>query len=122
MTDIHARQNTFLHNIANLIHFIQDSGYTISGGELWRSEETQAHYVEQGLSQTMNSLHLKRLAIDLNILDNDYLLFTDTTRKEKDLQIVTEFGRQWMIYDKENIWGGTFKTLFDPFHFQMNDK
>ena len=118
-TDLRAAQNTFLKNLANLIFYIQDSGYTISGGELWRSEETQAAHVKANRSKTMDSQHLKRLAIDLNIFDGEYLLFSDTTRKDKDTLIVKGFADNWCALHQANRWGGEFKSIFDPCHFEM---
>lgn len=117
--ELHARQFKFMHNLANLIHFIGDSGYNVSGGELWRSEETQAAHVKAGRSKTLNSMHLKRLAIDLNIFDGEYLLFSDSERKQKDFRVVEQFGEQWEGYDKDNVWGGRWTEPFDPFHFQQ---
>lgn len=121
-TELRERQFRFMRNLANLIHYILDSGYGVSGGELWRSEETQSAHFKAGRSKTMDSLHLKRLAIDLNVFDDGYLLFSDHTRIEKDTEIMKAFGEQWKAYDSGNGWGGEFPSFFDPGHFEMRDK
>lgn len=112
------KQSKFMRDMASLILYILDSGYGVSGGELWRSEETQAAHIKAGRSKTMDSMHLKRLAIDLNVFDGEYLLFSDEKRKEKDTQIMRSFGEQWEALDKNNRWGGNYVSLFDPGHFE----
>lgn len=61
----------FLKDVAKLIKYIETlPGYTVTGGELFRTPEQQAIYIAKGLSKTSNSKHLKRLAIDLNLFIN----------------------------------------------------
>ena len=59
-------QDIFLQHLAQLINKANELGLVISGGELFRSPEQQQIHIENGRSKTMNSQHLKRLAIDLN--------------------------------------------------------
>jgi hypothetical protein len=63
----------FLKDIAKLVVFCDVQGYKLTGGELWRTVEQQRSYVDKKLSRTMDSKHLKRLAIDLNLfIDGNY--------------------------------------------------
>jgi len=64
------KQSVFLKNVALLISWAFDNGFELTGGELQRTREQQEVYVNEGLSKTMNSQHLKKLAIDLNLFVN----------------------------------------------------
>ena len=59
-------QAAFLLDVAKLINKATELGFVVTGGELARTPEQQAIYVKTGRSKTMNSIHLKRCAIDLN--------------------------------------------------------
>jgi hypothetical protein len=66
-------QWAFLQDVARLITFCAEHGMKLTGGELFRTVEQQKIYVDTGLSKTMDSKHLKRLAIDLNLfIDGKY--------------------------------------------------
>ena len=59
-------QAAFLLDVCKLIQFATERGFTVTGGELYRTLEQQQIYIKTGRSKTMNSMHLKRCAIDLN--------------------------------------------------------
>jgi len=61
------KQGVFLLNVSKLIQFANDRGWWLTGGELLRTKEQQEIYFNEGKSKTMNSKHLSRLAIDLNL-------------------------------------------------------
>jgi len=62
------KQADFLVDFAHLIIFInQQHDMYCTAGELLRTEYQQAQYVKDGLSKTMDSKHLHKLAGDLNI-------------------------------------------------------
>jgi hypothetical protein len=66
-------------------------------------------YAKQGKG-IKNSLHLKRLAIDLNLFkDGAYLSDTESHRP---------FGEWWEAQDPLNRWGGRFK---DGNHYEMRE-
>ena len=109
-----SEQNAFMADVARLIVYIQQSGYTISGGELWRPEEMQKIYFKQGKSKTMKNSHGDRLAVDLNFFDMASGQPTLTYDKSK-LQM---FGDYWETLDIKNRWGGNWKTLADTPHFE----
>lgn len=110
-----SEQWKFLQDVCKLINFIAIKGYIASGGELWRSPETQKIYLETGRSKTSTSYHLDRLAIDLNIFNKEGKLII---RKE-DLQ---EIGDYWESLDSKNKWGGNFKTFLDIPHFEKRGR
>jgi len=64
-------QATFLLHMRDLIQRATELGFVVTGGELYRTEEQQRLYMQNGRSKTMNSQHLKRLGIDLNFFRED---------------------------------------------------
>lgn len=102
----------FLKDLAKLIQFIADyqAGLIITGGELWRTEYQQRYNVDHGLSGTMNSYHLKRLAIDLNFIKGGKVVECPET-----------IGDYWESLDAKNKWGGRWKRPHDPGHFERRD-
>lgn len=108
-------QNKFLLSVSELIRFCRDNNITVTGGELWRPQEMQDLYYQQGKSKVKHSKHQDRLAIDLNFFSGKDILLT----KEK-LQFIGDY---WESLDEKNIWGGNFperyKTSFvDCPHFE----
>ena len=84
------KQSLFLKNFALLVLWAFDNGYELTGGELLRTEDQQLLYFEgQSLkkigsdlkllkaekkSKTMDSDHLKKLAVDINLfIDGKYV-------------------------------------------------
>ena len=65
-----SEQAAFLLDACKLIEYATEQGFNITAGEMYRTEYQQAKYVAEGKSKTMNSYHLKRLAIDLNFFLN----------------------------------------------------
>lgn len=102
----------FLKDIALLIKYAESRGFVLTGGELWRTPEQQKIYVETGRSKTMNSNHLKRLAMDFNIFVDGELCW--------DMSKLKELGTYWESLSPENRWGGFFSTLTDMPHFERN--
>lgn len=118
--ELRFRQNRFCTHISWLISFIQtpESGLTISFGRAYDLPEVQPILVAKGLSSTLDSMHPKRLAIDLNFFKGDYRLFSDPLQKDKDFGAVELAGEYFESLHPENTWGGRWKTPFDPFHFE----
>lgn len=106
----------FLQDLAKLIQWAEKNNYTLSGGELYRTIEQQKIYFNSGKSQTMNSNHLKRLAIDLNVFVNGQLTYDWTTIKP--------LGDYWESLSVFNRWGGDFNRnekkdgFIDSPHFE----
>ena len=102
----------FLQDVALLILEAKRLGIKLTGGELYRTEYQQAKYMEEGKSKTMNSNHLKRLAIDFNFFINGELTY--------DKERLQRLGDYWESLDDANRWGGNFKSFIDVPHFERN--
>jgi peptidoglycan L-alanyl-D-glutamate endopeptidase CwlK len=104
-------QMAFTHDVVKLLAYIMGLGWGVTFGEVWRTEEQQKLYVQQGKSKTMNSYHRKRLAVDLNFYTPEGLL----TYKHED---IAQFGAFWEGLHPQNRWGGNFQSLDDTPHFE----
>lgn len=105
-------QAAFLLDACKLIQYATSLGWTVTGGELYRTAEQQAIYFKAGKSKTMQSNHLRRLAIDLNFLrDGDPVW---------DKAKLADIGAYWESLNPLNRWGGNFKSLPDVPHFERN--
>jgi len=103
-------QQIFSVNIAKLIMYANEMGYGITFGEAFRTQYQQDYYVQKGLSKTKNSLHLNRLAIDLNIFINGK--YTEDNFYYKAL------GNFWESINKLNQAGSLWN--WDNNHFEMH--
>lgn len=103
-------QAAFLQDAARLIIHANSLGWTVTGGELFRTTEQQAIYVKTGRSKTANSYHLKRLAIDLNFLKDGKLVY--------DIAALKPLGDYWEGLSPLNSWGGNWKSFKDVPHFE----
>jgi hypothetical protein len=112
--NLSGEQNAFLLDVAKLIEFIQnkDGGVLVTGGELYRTPEQEEIYVKTGKSKTMNSNHLRRLAIDLNFIFNGKLV--------SDTESLRPYGEYWESLSPENRAGMFFKSFPDTDHFERN--
>ena len=94
---------------------------TLSWGE--RDSETQLRLMKAGVSKVKNpkdSMHLHRLAVDIIFYWNNEYLDPDNRKKwpKEASHVLNLIGRKWETLHKENRWGGFFKSLFDPNHFE----
>ena len=100
-------QSKFAKDVQKLLEFIHGLGFEVTFGEVLRTDEQQKIYLETGRSKTMNSMHLKKCAIDLNFFKEGKLI---TTPKE--------VGKYWESLSEKNQ-AGVFWTNFpDAPHFQ----
>lgn len=105
-------QFEFLKDFALLVLFATQKGYKVTAGELWRPDEMQRIYVEQGKSKTYEGKHTKRCAGDLNLfIDGEYQTGTEAYQ---------ELGDFWESLNFWNRWGGNFTTIKDGNHFERN--
>jgi hypothetical protein len=102
-------QAAFLLDVARLIFRATELGFTLTAGELYRTPEQQEIYLKTGRSSTMNSLHLKRLAVDFNIFKDGKLVGDKAT--------LAPLGAYWESLNPLNSWGGNGKKLVDTPHF-----
>jgi len=106
-------QSAFAIDVMKLMAWMHDKGYEWTFGEAQRTAEQQAIYLKAGRSKTMDSFHLKRLAIDLFVFKDGKLLAT-----REDMQPV---GNAWESMGALNQWGGNWKFKDVP-HFERRVK
>jgi D-alanyl-D-alanine carboxypeptidase len=104
------QQDAFLRDVVLLLQYAWHEGFAVTGGELYRTEEQEAIYVANGRSSTMNSMHLQKLAIDLNFIWAGSLL-----ENKGALQKIGEF---WKSLGPHNRWGGDWEHPVDAGHFE----
>lgn len=105
-------QRMFSRDTVKLFQFIEDQGYSFTYGEAMRSEEQAEIYAKSGKG-IKNSLHCKRLAIDINLFNEKGDYITDS----KDYEIFANF---WESLSPSNRNGINFKRS-DANHFQRNE-
>lgn len=119
------KQSIFLLNAAKLIIWAFENGYELTGGELLRTKDQQMLYFEgktlekygfdikvvpaKKLSKTMNSQHLNKLAIDLNLFVGDKYV--------SDKESHRPLGEYWKSLHPQNVWGGDWG--WDANHYEM---
>ncbi len=111
-------QSAFMLHVAELIRKASELGFHISGGELYRTTEQQALHIKNGRSTTMNSQHLKRLAVDLNFFKETPTGELQLTYDVEDLRPLGEF---WENLDSANRWGGNWNSFKDTPHFERRE-
>jgi len=85
-------------------------GAIVKVTEWYRTIETQREYLALGLSSTLNSKHLKGLAVDFAVIrGGDYLA---------DSPIYGLMGEYWESIG--GTWGGRWTSPYDPYHFEYN--
>ena len=97
-------QETFARQAVQLITKAWQLGYMVRLGEVQRPIEMQQIYVNAGRSKTMDSQHIKKLAIDLVLL-RDGLVCTAAQIKP--------LGDWWQALDVKNRWGGSWRGLVE---------
>ena len=107
------KQQEFTKDVASLIVYADTIGIQLTFGHAYRDKETQRRLVDKGLSKTMNSNHLKRLAVDFNFFINGELTY--------DKERLKELGDFWESLNNKNRWGGNFKTFTDTPHFERQE-
>ena len=106
-------QSAFAKDIVTFLMWAHSHGYEVTFGEALRTPEQQQVYVQTGRSQTMKSLHLKKLAFDLHFFkDGKYLT------KHADIKALGDF---WESLGTKNTWGGNWKSFKDLPHFQRSE-
>lgn len=99
-------QEKFATDVSLLIQEAIMRGYGVRLGEAYRTAEQQEIYVRTGKSKTMNSMHLKKCAIDLHFTKNGSLVYP------------AELGQFWESLDPLNQAGMFWKRFKDDPHFQ----
>lgn len=115
--ELSAHQSAFSLDVARLITRINVAGYHCTFGEAYRTPEQAAIYAKEGKG-ILHSLHIQRLAVDLNLFNNQFQYLTDPKPYE-------QFGIYWESLDPINRWGGYFETKYgghisDANHYERN--
>lgn len=92
------RQRRFPPMVAELIRFAYSSGFELTFGEAYRSEEQQRLHFQAGRTKTMASRHRERLAIDFNLFRGG--------RYVPDGEAYRPLGEMWETLGGR--WGGRF--------------
>lgn len=108
--DLLEKQWLFTQLVARLIWELRDRGYQITFGEATRTPDAALLNSMQG-DGIQNSLHLDRLAIDLNLFVGRQWL-----RTVEDYEIAGKIWESYSTPDYECAWGGRFN---DAFHFSI---
>jgi hypothetical protein len=101
-------QSLFARDVVRLLTFASGKGYEYTLGEAERPLQMQQIYFDTGRSQTMNSMHLKRCAIDVHFFLDGELCYPK------------ELGDFWEELDPKNEWGGNWRSFKDAPHFQRS--
>lgn len=97
-------QEAFVSDVMQLVRHAQSAGFGVRFGEVERTVEQQKLYVQTGRSKTMNSMHLKRCAIDLILILDGKV----ATREQ-----IKPLGEYWESLGPKNRWGGSWRGLVD---------
>lgn len=109
------KQRLFCYLVAELIVFAYNEGYELTFGEAWRTPEQAALNAKNGVG-IANSLHTRRLAIDLNLfrdVDSD-----GTPDYLTDSEDYATLGAYWKTLHPLCRWGGDFSRP-DGNHFSL---
>jgi hypothetical protein len=103
-------QEEFAQSAARLIQRSVELGFTVTLGEAWRTPQ-QAAWNAQNDKGITHSLHIERLAIDLN--------FFKSGQYVQDGSQLKAVGEWWKSLGPKYRWGGDFSHLPDGNHFSI---
>jgi hypothetical protein len=93
-----------------LMEIYKNPRYAVVVGEIKRTPEMQALYLQRGATKAAHSKHQDSLAVDL-------ALFIDDVYQTK-TEAYADLGAIWKSLDPSNVWGGDWVTIHDGNHFQ----
>lgn len=98
MSELGDKQKKFMRLLPQLLEFIHDNGYEVSGGDLYRDPRVFGMMGSHNGYGRALSNHKIRLAIDLNLFkDGEYLTDSEAHRFA---------GEFWESLDPDCAWGG----------------
>jgi hypothetical protein len=101
------KQSLFAQLISQLLVYLHDSGYEMTFGEAYRSPEEALRLTALGKG-IPNSLHIQKLALDINLFKNGKYLGTSDAHKP--------LGEYWESLHPKCRWGGRFG---DGNHYEL---
>jgi len=107
-------QRLFARDTVLLFQYIHEEGYSFTYGETMRTPEQAEIYMKSGKG-IKDSLHCKRLAIDINLFNEKDEYLDDPKHYEK-------FACFWEHLSPSNRAGYNFKSRPDANHFERNDR
>lgn len=93
-------QFAFMKDVRRLLARAEELGFELSGGELERSVQTQSARVRAGLERSMDSPHLRRCAIQLQLFKAD----AGSWRLVQSVAELETLGQYWEGLDPRNTW------------------
>jgi hypothetical protein len=105
------RQQTFALNVAKLIIYINQQGYSCTFGEVQRTTQMAQIYARTGKG-ILDSNHLYKLAVDLNLFDKDGKYVIDSKEYK-------QFADYWLTLNPFNESGFFWKSV-DAQHYEMD--
>lgn len=104
------KQSRFARSVPLLLQYMTALGYEYTFGEALRTQAQATANAASGAGIS-NSLHLERLAIDVNLFkDGIYLSDSESHRP---------FGTFWKSLGADYFWGGDFKPNADGNHYSL---
>ena len=105
-------QEVFAQDAAKLIQKAAEMGYTVTLCEAWRTPEQALLNAQHGIG-IVHSLHIYRLAIDLNFFKSGQLV--------KNGSELADIGAWWKSLGPDHYWGGDFTHIpADGNHFSIS--
>jgi peptidoglycan L-alanyl-D-glutamate endopeptidase CwlK len=99
-------QEAFARDYTALLIYALQEGYQLRLGEVQRPIEMQQMYVRMGRSKTMNSMHIKKCAADVNFTLSGELCYPE------------KLGKFWESLNPLNQAGMFWEGFKDSPHFQ----
>ncbi len=96
------KQSEFAQDIAELIQFIDHSGYSCTFGDAYRDPRSHGEIGVKTAYGAADSLHKSRLAVDLNLFIGG--VYQPLTASHE------PFGAFWKGLHPDNRWGGDFSS------------
>lgn len=111
------RQHLFMDLLGQLLSWIYDEGYAVSGGDLHRTQAQADANAAAGVGIS-HSLHISKLAIDLENLHKDGVCVVDENDTAATVEAYRPLGEYWKSLHPDACWGGDWARP-DAFHFSL---
>ena len=109
------KQGKFTKTVAKFIGLATDMGYLFTFGEALRTPEMALIYAKRN-SGIKKSLHIDKLAIDLNAFFNGKYL---DASEAWHITHLDKLGELWESLDPLCAWGGRFRPRIDYNHYSF---